>query len=410
MSGLGGRRVGVWALLLALAVCAAGLSAAGEVKPLEPLPEPKPAQPEPVAPPRAWQVPTEEETPAWAAPPAEPGEWRLRVPEEEQPRAERPGTGAEASPKDPPVVSALLAEALAKEEKARRENSPLKPQETVALYRAVVVAEPNNAEARYRLGLALARAGDPKSAASELERAVVLAPEDPRILTDYATVATQIGSLEKALDACLRAHQAAPNSARACNALGNVYLAGGNHEKAVEAYSLAVQHEPRNARYIHNLGRAHLSGANPKMAVDVLTEVLSLEPTCAEALNDRATAFRELKDIERALHDLHNAVSFRPDFALAHYNLALIYANDQDIVHCQRFKALEHAQSAVKLTEAKDPQFLMGLAEAYRANHQYEKSIETARQAITLDPRKDYQEQLSRYQQLLQKGFVGKTP
>ena len=354
----------------------------------------KPAGPEPLAP--------EGQTPRPGA--------RLLMPAEET-GEELPAAAEETGQREKaPVISPALAAAIAREEKLRRDKDSVKWGQVVAAYRAVVDAEPNNAEARYRLGLALARAGKPGEGCSELERALVLSPDEPRYLMDFGTLAAQMGQFQKALGACAKAVQTVPGSARACNALGNVCLAAGDHPKAVAAYRSAVRLAPQNPRYIHNLGRAYLSGGEFKMAVQVLDEVLRLDRKCAEAFNDRATAFRELKELRRAITDLQQAVSLKPDFALAHYNLSQLYLGARDVSFTERFGALDHAQSAVKLTERKEPLFLMGLAEAFSLNRDFDKAVQAAREATLLDPRKDYLDQLAKYEQLQKQGFLGTVP
>jgi hypothetical protein len=51
----------------------------------------------------------------------------------------------------------------------------------------------------------------------------------------------------------------------------------------------------------------------------------------------------------------------------------------------------------------------MGLAEAHRANREYELAVASARKAIDLDPTPENQEKLGQYEQLLRQGFVGRV-
>jgi len=206
------------------------------------------------------------------------------------------------------------------------------------------------------------------------------------------------------VDACLKALQKKPGWGRGYNGLGNAYLAAGDCVRAAEAYGTAVQLEPKNARYIHNLGRACLSAGRYQTAVGVFGEVLRLSPASAEAYNDRASAYRELKELANAIADLRQAVSLRPEYALAHYNLGQAYIANPDAPAKDRAAALEHAQTAVRLTDYRNAHFLIGLAEVYRALRKYDLAVDAARQATMLDPGKEYLDRLAQYEQLGKQG------
>ena len=311
----------------------------------------------------------------------------------------------------PPPLSGRLAAAVAEEERARADRRPLSPAKRIKLYAAVAEAEPQNAEARYRLGLALSRAGEPRESLGELERAVALAPAEPRYLVDYGSAALQMGERQKALQACATAAAKAPTWARAHNALGNAHLESGENEKAAAAYAEAVRLDPHHAGYLHNLARAVLRGGQPRRALEILNEVLRLNPNCAEAYNDRATANEQLRDRRKALDDYRAAVKYDPELAVAWHNLGLLYANvEEDPLNADYFDALECAERAVKLTDRKNARFLMGLAESQRANRKYDLAVATAEEALRLDPRREYQDQLARYRQLQKQGVAVGPP
>ena len=357
-------------------------------------PEPKPVEvaPQPVAPVKAsgseWSVPAEE-----------------GVPEEPAAETEAKGPTEEARAQSP-----LLAQVVASEQRARAKKENSKPEEWVQRYRQVVEAEKQNAEARYRLGLALARAGKFQEGASELEKALVLAPSELRYLCDYGTVAVQAGEIKKGLDACRKAVLAAPNNPQYLNALGNAFFATGEYPKAALSYQEALCRDTQNTQFIHNLGRALLAGREPKKAVEVLTEVLRMDQHSAPAFCDRGLAYQQLKQTERAIDDFKNALRIQPRYADAHHNLALLFANGTDARFSSRFEATDHAKEAVRLTKNKNPRYLMGLAEAHSANREYAKAVSTAREAIALDPSKANLDHLAKYEKMEKHGFTEKLP
>lgn len=317
-------------------------------------------------------------------------------------------TPAVNKPKPAPRQADSVLWAKAKE-KARKDAKYYrkKPEQLVSLYREVVDAESANAEARYRLGLALARIGDMKGCVGQLERAIVLQPENAVYWSKLATAQARIGKMKKALDAGLRATQLEPASASAHNTLGSVFFMAGDLRRATYEYKSAISLDPRNVRYIHNLARAYLSAGENAYAVKILTEVIQNEPTSYRAYNDRGLALKALKKIKPALSDFEKAVQLKPEFALGHHNLAGIYSVETDPQFTYRFRALEHAQKAVKLTQGRNPTFLMGLAEAWRINRRYDKALMLAKQVVAVDPSEDNLKRLKRYQELVQRGFAG---
>jgi tetratricopeptide (TPR) repeat protein len=367
----------------------------GPVEAVKPVLPAKPAKPDQPAP-GGWGIATEEETSGETTktPPAQSEE-----PKETEPKEGPPPAAA-------PKLTPLLAEAVAKEQKLRAAKNKIRHDEIVANFRKVIEAEPRNAEARYRLGLAIARSGNYKDGAKAIEEALLIDAGNPRYLSDMGTLSMYAGDLSKALDACNRAAEADPNSALYINALANVLMAGGEFPRAIATYKAAIKQEPHNRKYIHNLGRCMLAANQPKEAIPIFDEVIRMHAESAEAYNDRGIAFYRLLNREKALEDFKNSVRINPEYADAHHNLALLFADDRDPRYLSRFDSLDHAKAACKLTTNRNPAYLMGLAEAYRANSDYDKAIESAKLAIAIDPSPYNLQQLKRFEKLQRDGYL----
>lgn len=393
------------ALLLLTVLCAARPAMGEEplpaIKPeLEPVKPAGETKPKPVT--SGWGVATEEttETPA-------PGP-KLETPAgdpEPKPPAETPVPAAEARE---PELSPALAEAVANEKRLRgaKDQAKVKHADILAAFKKVTEREAENAEAWYRQGLAQARSGQPKEGLASLEKALLLSPENPRYLSDKGTVALYAGDLTLALEACAHAVELEPGSALYRNALANVFMQGGEFARAAEQYRHAIKKEPNNSRYIHNLARCMLAAGMAKEALQPLDEVIRLDSEAATAYNDRGTAYYRLGNREKALESFKNAVRINPDYAEAHHNLALFYADDRDPRYAMRFEALDHAKAACKLTNNRNPVYLMGLAEAHRANHDLERAILAAKTAIALDPNPYNLSQLRRFEKIKRDGYT----
>jgi len=212
--------------------------------------------------------------------------------------------------------------------------------------------------------------------------------------------------LTKALEAAGRAIVLEPTSAQYRNALGNIFITAGEPGRAAECYGEAIAREPNNPRYIHNLARAYLTADEPKRALKVLEEVIKLTPNAPEPYNDRGAAYQMLGEFAKAIREFKEAVRIHPKYADAHHNLALLFSNEKHIEFCSRFDAMDHAKAAVKLTDGKNATYLMGLAEAFRANFMYEKAVEVAKAACALRPTPGHLQQLERLEKLNRQGYL----
>jgi tetratricopeptide (TPR) repeat protein len=388
-------------------VCAA----AAEVVPVDPSPIPEPKTPPKPSGERPSLVVSEPDFKATAvfpgqAAPAKNGDatpekngdkrpWTL--PEEEG--AAPPGGAGDAGAQQEEQISPGLAKAMRKD----RDGKPAK--EMVAVYQSVVEAEPESAAARYRLGLALARSGEPTKGLEQLERAVALQPANAKYLCDCGLVALQAGEVEKAGAHCQRAVHAAPGNARYHSALGDCLLAAKRGGEAAEAYKRAIAIEPNNPEYIHNFGLVHLHAHAYKKAIEVFSEAIRLRPDRGLYYCNRGLAYENDRHVKEAIRDYTLAVAADRNEPLAHFLLANVQSDSEDPTFTNSFEALEHADRAVKLTQGRNAQYLMGLARALRINQRYDDAIAVARKAVELDPRDSYKKELADFEKLKTRGF-----
>ncbi len=64
---------------------------------------------------------------------------------------------------------------------------------------------------------------------------------------------------------------------------------------------------------------------NPNKAIDYLNRAITKNPNFAEAYNNRGNAYRDLKQLQKAVADYNKAIQLKPDFAQAYNNRANIY-------------------------------------------------------------------------------------
>jgi len=325
------------------------------------------------------------------------------VPQEEgvaeKPPGETPNEEATADNKnDTDEISPALAKAIAKEKAGK------KSKEMLPVYQEIANAEPENAEAHYRLGIVLIRTGDLAKGLPEIENALKLKPKNSKYMCDFGLAALRAGWVEKALTACQTAAFAAPGNSRYQSAVGDAFLANGKIPEAVEAYKRAVNLDPQNAEYIHNLGKAYLLGRAYKRAGEVFEEAIRLRPDYSPYYCSRGLAFESQKNTKEAIQCYSVAIKLDKNDAYAHYLLAACYSDPDDPTYTNRIEAMDHAEKACKLTEFKNAQYLMGMARALRLGLNYEQAVTIARKAIDIDPRDEYRQELAKFEQMRTEG------
>ena len=335
---------------------------------------------------KAWSVPLEEGSAGPArsangeeAPPTAPAEKAAPVPE---------------------YISPALANAIA------REKAGARPVEMIPVYRAIAKSEGESASTRYRLGLALIHGGELQNGLVELEAAIAMEPKNPKYLCDYGVAALRAGWIEKSFAACQTATSITPGSARYQSALGDVHLAAQHLDNAVESYTRAVKLDPDNPAYFYNLGLAFMRKGDFKRAVDVFAEAIRLKPMPAYYCS-MGLAYENMKNHKNAIECYVAALKLDKNYAYAHYLFAGIFSDGEDPTYTNKFEAIEHAQKAVKLTDSKNAQYLMGLARAYRIARDYDRATANAKKAVELEPtRPDLRREYAEIEQSKMQGLA----
>jgi len=317
------------------------------------------------------------------------------------PAANAPATPDEKTPATVENISPQLASVIA------REKGGAKLKDIIPAYQAIVNSDKENAAAHYRLGLAQIRGGDLQSGVNELETTIRLQPSNPKYLCDYAVAALRAGWVEKSFAACQAAIAAAPKNPRYHSALGDVHLAADHIPDAIEAYTRAVKLEPDNPGYIYNLGLAYMRGKDFKRSLDLFNEAIRLKPQSPQYYCSRGLAYENSKNIRGAMEDYGAAIKLDKNFPYAHYLIAGVFSDPIDPTYTDPLEAVEHADKAVKLTNFKNAEYLIGLARALRVARKYDQAAIAAKKAVELEPaRSDYRQLLAEYEDLKMKGSV----
>ncbi len=166
--------------------------------------------------------------------------------------------------------------------------------------RRVAAAEPQDADKRGALGLALEANGMPRAAFRTYLEAHHLAGDDPRWSYLAAVAVAQLGDLEVAMDSVDRSLALDDAYVSAHLYRGTWLLDLGRLEEARDAYERASRLQPDNPAAWYGLARVHLRSGHGREALTILENLAAggmRDPYLQQLLG---MAYRETGDLERA--------------------------------------------------------------------------------------------------------------
>ena len=178
--------------------------------------------------------------------------------------------------------------------------------EAEALYRRVLQAAPDHADALHLMGLAAAQQGRYPAALELIGKAI-----------------RRNGRTDEALAAYRRAIALAPGFVGAHLNLGGVLCERGQWEAAEACYRRAIAAEPDLASAHYNLGDVLKTRGRLDEAVAALERAAELAPDLAGAPNNRGAALQLQGRLDRAIASFHRAIAANSGLASAHHNLGV---------------------------------------------------------------------------------------
>jgi tetratricopeptide (TPR) repeat protein len=193
--------------------------------------------------------------------------------------------------------------------------------EAARLYRNVLAAQPDHADALHLLGVVALQQGDHRRAAEHIGRAVARNPGAAVYHTNLGEAYRALGQLDRAADCCRTALCLEPHSAEAANNLGLVLLAQGRTDEAAVQFREALRLKPDYAMACNNLGNTLRLGGDLDGAVTHFRRATEIDPNLAEAHSNLGQLLLERHQPHEALAHLRTAVRLRPGLAEARNNL-----------------------------------------------------------------------------------------
>lgn len=206
-------------------------------------------------------------------------------------------------------------------------------EESVGILQQARKLNPESAEARMFLGMALADLGRYAEAEPHLMRAVKKAPHRPEVWENLARCQRAIGLPREALESLLRFTELQPHNANAHELLGELTAEISGFERAESHFRKALELEPDMAIAWSNLGLSLLEkSGHIAEGMECLEKALQLDPFLVAASSARALGLQRLYKAEESL-DLHNSILWmepQNTRVLSARNMLLNYVPRQD--------------------------------------------------------------------------------
>jgi predicted O-linked N-acetylglucosamine transferase (SPINDLY family) len=196
-------------------------------------------------------------------------------------------------------------------------------QQAEQLYRSILAADPDNADANHLLGVLAYQAGDLDAATKLIARAILRDGSKATYLNNLGLVLQAQHKLGEALLLFTQASELDPGFTDARFNCGVVLEMQGRFDEALASYDQALAANPNHAEAHNSRGlllhaRGELGGALASFG-----RALEIDPAFAEAHNNRGNALEAQGKIEEARSAYERALVLQPNFAGAHSNLLL---------------------------------------------------------------------------------------
>lgn len=176
-------------------------------------------------------------------------------------------------------------------------------------------------------------------------------PPLTKALNEKAAVAFSKGDWASARKAYNEMIEMDPKNALVWANLGAVEQQAGDAKKAMECFEKSVEHNAALAQSWVALGLLRLEAGDTYLAMSAFSRAIHEDPEDPRAHNYLAIAAKNLGWADAAEAELQKALALKPDYGIAHFNLALMMLE-------QRPPAIElakrHYDKALSLGVAKD--------------------------------------------------------
>ena len=195
--------------------------------------------------------------------------------------------------------------------------------QAAALYRDVLAAHPDSADALHLLGMIALQQGQAKTAVELTRKAIALNDREAAYHFHLALALQTLSDMPGAVAGYRRALALKPDDPDVYNNMGNALAALDRYEEAVAAFRRALALKPGNAVAHNNLGNVQRSLRLWDDAEASFREAVALEPGFAGAFVNLGNLQRDRDDLRAAESCYRRALTLAPRETAAHCGLGL---------------------------------------------------------------------------------------
>jgi tetratricopeptide (TPR) repeat protein len=252
--------------------------------------------------------------------------------------------------------------------------------EAEQIYRGILEANPQQADAVHLLGMIEHANGRHESAVDLIRKAISINPNEPHYHSNLGTVLQAQGKLDEALACFDQALALKPDLAEVHSNFGNILLTQGKLDEAVTCQERALAFKPDCAEAYFNLGNVRKAQGNLDQAVACYQRALALKPVLVAAETNLGSVLYTQGKLDEAEAALERALALRPDHAEAHSNLGSVLQArnklDEAVAYYERALALKPDR----------PEVLSNLGTALHAQDQLDEAVACYERALAVRP------------------------
>jgi tetratricopeptide (TPR) repeat protein len=252
--------------------------------------------------------------------------------------------------------------------------------EAEEIYREVLRATPQDANALHLFGVLTGQLGKTDEAIDLIRQAITVRPVFPEAHRNLATLLLTRGGFAHAAPEFQKSLESHPLAHSEHKAVGEKFAANADFQAAIYALKSAVTQKPDFAEAHNDLGTI-LSIVNKlDEAIAAHRQATTIKPDFAEAHYALGNALARKARDDEALESLRRTVQIRPDFADAHLNIGNLL---------RRRGRLDEAVAAYQLAIKSNPSHsvaFVNLGHTLRTAGLFEQSLAAFTRAVEIDP------------------------
>jgi protein O-GlcNAc transferase len=272
-----------------------------------------------------------------------------------------------------PSLQAMFRQALSLHQAGRLPQAE-------ALYRQILLTEPNHSEALCLLGMLAHQAGRSEIAVELINKSLSCRPDYVEAHNNLGVIFNEQGKTDRAEASYRRALTLQPDHVDALYNLGIVLQAQGKLDEAAASYRRALILQPDFAEAHNNLGVTLATRGRVDEAVASYRRALQVQPEYAEAHNNLGIALAELGKLEEAADSFRRALAIKPQYAEAHYNLGNALRDQWKLSEADA----NYRQALTLQPDYAEAHYNLGIILQVRG--ELEEAVASYRQALSLQP------------------------